>query len=338
MSEYGLKHHIGIRPHVKTHKSKRFAVMQLEAGAMGLTVAKVGEAEVMAEICGDILMAYPPVDAVRCERLAKLAGSITLRVGIDSSLAAKQLSAAAGAAGTTIGILVDYDIGFGRTGVQSVRDAVSLAEKVSKLPGLRLDGIMLYPGHITGSKKKQVKELRDAQGTCDELIRKWRKKGLCSDIVSGGSTPTAYYSDAMPVLTEIRPGTYIFNDMNIVHGKYGDIEDCAARIEATVVSNAVPGQIVVDAGSKTLTMDGCGPSPNSGFGFLVDYPKARIKKLTEEHGQVDVTRCAKPPALGDRVTIIPNHICPCINLHDQVWLKDGDQIEPLKVDARGRVV
>jgi D-serine deaminase-like pyridoxal phosphate-dependent protein len=142
----------------------------------------------------------------------------------------------------------------------------------------------------------------------------------------------------MPALTEIRPGTYIFNDMNTVHGKYCDFEDCAARVQATVVSTAVPGQVVVDSGSKTLTMDGCGPRPNSGHGFVVGYPKAKIRKLTEEHGQIDVSRCADAPTIGERLSIIPNHICPCINLHDQAWLTHGDDFEPLPIDARGRVV
>jgi D-serine deaminase-like pyridoxal phosphate-dependent protein len=201
-----------------------------------------------------------------------------------------------------------------------------------------LDGIMVYPGYITGPKKKQIKELRNVQNQCEELLRKFKKKGLCCDIVSSGSTPTAFQSHAAPAITEIRPGTYIFNDMNIVHGKYCQLADCAARVHATVVSTAVPGQVVIDAGSKTLTMDACGPSPNSGHGFVVEYPKAKIKKLTEEHGQVDISRCAKPPSLGEQISLVPNHICPCINLHDQVWMKESQNLEPLRIDARGCVV
>lgn len=158
-------------------------------------------------------------------------------------------------------------------------------------------------------------------------------------IVSGGSTPTAYFSHQFKNMTEFRPGTYIFHDMNGVHGGFATIEDCAARIVATVVSSAVPGQVVIDAGSKTLTSDRCGPAPESGHGYVVEYPEAKIVKLTEEHGQVDVRSSARTPKVGERVTVIPNHICPCINLQDVVWWKEGDE-KPIAIDvqARGKVI
>jgi D-serine deaminase-like pyridoxal phosphate-dependent protein len=139
-------------------------------------------------------------------------------------------------------------------------------------------------------------------------------------------------------MTEARPGTYVYHDMNGVHGGYATLADCAARIHCTVVSTAVPGQFVIDAGSKTLTQDRCGPAPDSGFGYVVEYPSAKIVKLTEEHGQVDCRACDRAPKVGDRVTVIPNHICPCINLQDRVWWReDGEAPQPIDVDARGRV-
>ena len=141
----------------------------------------------------------------------------------------------------------------------------------------------------------------------------------CALIVSGGSTPTAYQSHLIPQLTEIRPGTYIYNDMNTVRGGFCTLDDCAARIICTVVSNAVPNQIVLDAGTKTLTSDACIPARDSGHGFIVEYPQAKIVALSEEHGQVDVSRCDHQPDLGQRVTVIPNHICPCVNLQNDVW-------------------
>jgi D-serine deaminase-like pyridoxal phosphate-dependent protein len=145
-------------------------------------------------------------------------------------------------------------------------------------------------------------------------------------------------SHLIPQITEIRPGTYVFNDMTTVHGGYCDIHDCAARIISTVVSTAVHGQVVVDAGSKVLTSDHCVPAPESGHGFVVEYPEATVVRLSEEHAQIDVTACASPPQIGERLTIIPNHICPCVNLHDQVWwLEDGDDPQPLPVEARGKV-
>ena len=138
-------------------------------------------------------------------------------------------------------------------------------------------------------------------------------------------------------MTEARPGTYVFHDMTGVHGGYAKLEDCAARVQCTVVSTAVPGHFVIDAGSKTLTSDRCGPAPESGHGYVVEYPQAKIVRLNEEHGVVDASGCESRPKVGERVTVIPNHICPCINLQDQVWWKEGTDATPIPVDARGKV-
>jgi D-serine deaminase-like pyridoxal phosphate-dependent protein len=198
---------------------------------------------------------------------------------------------------------------------------------------------MCYPGQVVQSSEAQADPLAQVAARLEEAIDLWRRAGLPVEIVSGGSTPSAFQSHLVPQYTEIRPGTYIFNDTNTVRGGYCGWEDCAARIVATVVSDAVPNQVVLDAGSKTLTSDLCGWARESGHGFIVEYPDARISKLSEEHGQVDVSRCDRRPALGERVTIVPNHICPCVNLQDVVWwTENGGPLQPLPVDARGRVV
>ena len=156
--------------------------------------------------------------------------------------------------------------------------------------------------------------------------------------MSGGSTPTAFQSHLVPQFTEIRPGTNVFNDMNTVRGGFCSLDDCAASIVCTVMSDAVGGQVVLDGGTKTFTSDRCGPAPDSGHGHIVEYPDAVITKLTEEHGQVDMSRCARRPQVGERVTVIPNHICPCVNLQDTVWWQDADgTCRPMTVDARGRL-
>lgn len=338
MSAYVATHGLKLRPHTKTHKSVKIGAMQMERGAIGLTVAKVGEALVMAEVASDLLMAYPGVDRNRCEQLAQLARSKTVRVAVDSSMAADALADATRSAGSTIGILVDLDVGQHRTGVQTPADALHLAQHVSQQKGLRLDGVLFFPGHIAGAPATQEAALRQLDALLDEILRLWRENGLEAKIVSGGSTPTALRSHFVRHLTEIRPGTYVYNDMNCVHGGCAELSDCAARIISTVVSTAVPGQIVLDAGSKTLTSDRCGPASDSGHGFIVEYPEAKITKLSEEHAQVDVTRCDKRPAIGQRVSVIPNHICPCINLQDRVWWREpGAPPTPLTVDARGKV-
>jgi D-serine deaminase-like pyridoxal phosphate-dependent protein len=338
MADYCAAHQLQLRPHTKTHKSIRLGRMQIESGAMGLTVAKVGEAQVMSQASSDVLMAYPAVDSWRCIALAELAKTKTVRVAIDSAEAAQALSDAAASAGSTIGILIDIDVGMHRTGVQSPGAALELAQIVSNKRGLRLDGLMFYPGHVGGPVEQQPAALKAIDAVLGETKSLWKTKGLECRIISGGSTPTGFQSHAMSHLTEVRPGTYIFNDMNCVAGGFAQIDDCAARIVCTVVSTAVSKQFVIDAGTKTLTSDRCGPAPESGHGRILEYPDAKIVKLTEEHGQVDVSTSPRVPKIGERVTVIPNHICPCVNLQDRVWWRESDgSLEPLNVDARGKL-
>jgi D-serine deaminase-like pyridoxal phosphate-dependent protein len=337
LADYGLKTGIKIRPHTKTHKLRRVARMQLEAGACGLTMAKVSEAEVISDPAQDILVAYPPVGEQRAERLATLGRDRTMRTAIDTLAAIEAISAAASAAGTTIGVLVDLDVGMHRTGVESPAATLPLAQAIDRAPNLRLDGLMIYPGQVSTKAGEQAAELKVIDDLVVETLELWARHGLAAEIISAGSTPTAYQSHLMPHVTEIRPGTYVFNDMNTVRPGYCSIDDCAARVVATVISDAVPGQVVVDAGSKTLARDTSSVA-EGGFGHVVEYRQARITKLSEEHGQVDVRDCDKRPKVGERVTIIPNHICPCVNLQAAVWwMEPGGGLEEIAIDARGKV-
>jgi D-serine deaminase-like pyridoxal phosphate-dependent protein len=339
LAAYADEHELAVRPHAKTHKSRQLAALQMAAGSVGLTVAKVGEAELMSEVADDILLAYPAIDAVRTARVARLAKHATVRVAVDSLDGMKRLGEAANRVSATIGILVDFDVGMGRTGLQTVSETLKLAQLVDSTAGLRLDGLFCYPGHIGGPPESQNALLVAVSDKLDETLNLWANHGLQARIVSGGSSPTAYQSHLVPEYTEIRPGTYLYNDMNMVRGGYCTLEDCAARITCTVVSTAVPGQVVIDAGTKTLTSDPCGPAPESGHGYVVEYPEARIAKLTEEHGQIDIHRCSRAPGLGERITVIPNHICPCVNLQDTVWWRDEEgTLHELAIDARGRLV
>lgn len=338
LAAYGKSHNLDIRPHTKTHKSLKLARMQLQAGAIGLTVAKVGEANIMAEICDDVLVAYPTVDAWRCKQIAQLAQKQKITVALDSDIAVESLSHAAKKYGCTIGVLVDMDVGFHRTGVQTALAAVELAQKIDKAPGLRPDGLFCFPGQVWELPENQGPVLAEISSKLAEALDLFSRHGLPAPMVSGGSTPSAFQSHLVPEFTEIRPGTYIFNDMNTVRGGFCELDDCAATILTTVVSDAVPGQVVVDAGSKTLTSDRCGPEPQSGYGYILEYPEAKITALSEEHGQVEVRTCDHVPTVGERVTIIPNHICPCVNLQDYAWWVETDRPpEPLRIDARGKV-
>lgn len=336
LSDYGRQHGLGIRPHTKTHKSLKLAQIQLDNGACGLTVAKVGEAEVMAELDTELLIAYPVFDTARKLRVADLAKRRAVIVAVDSQLAADELAAAAASAGSTIGILVDQDVGMGRTGVASPQAALELAQRVASQPTLRLEGIMCYPGHIWAAPEEQAIALRKISEQLRETLDLWKRAGLPARIVSGGSTPTAYQSHLVPEFTEIRPGTYIFNDVNELRGGYSTFEQCAARIVVTVISSAVAGQVVIDGGSKTFTSDACVADRESGFGHIVGHPSAKIARLSEEHGQVDVRGDDRPPQLGERLSVIPNHICPCVNLQDFAWwLRADGSLERLSIDTRG---
>jgi D-serine deaminase-like pyridoxal phosphate-dependent protein len=335
LAEYAAAHGIKIRPHTKTHKLRRLAHMQLDAGAVGIAVAKVTEAEAISDPQQDVFVAYPPIGEGRADRLAALAHDRTMRAAVDSLAAIEAMAAAAKAAGTTVGLLVDLDVGLGRTGVPSPAATLPLAQAIDREPNLRLDGLMIYPGQIWSKPNEQAAELKAVDDLVAETLALWEKHGLRAAIVSGGSTPTAYQTHLMPHVTEMRPGTYVFNDMNTVRPGFASIEDCAARVFATVISDAVPGQVVVDAGSKTLARD-ASSVPEGGFGHVVEYQQARIKQLSEEHGQIDVRACDRRPKIGERITIIPNHICPCVNLHAAVWwMEPGQPLEQIVVDARG---
>jgi D-serine deaminase-like pyridoxal phosphate-dependent protein len=337
LTEYAGRVGIGIRPHTKTHKLRHVACMQLDAGAIGLTAAKVSEAAAISDAGEDVLLAYPPIGRHRAEQLAELAESRTVRAAVDSNTAVEMMADAARRRGTTVGLLVDVNVGMDRTGVPTAADALRLAQAIDRAQGVRLDGIMIYPGHIYDPPTEQSAAIGAVTAIVEEALLLWQQSGLEAAIVSGGSTPTAYQSHTMPRLTEIRPGAYVFNDMNTVRCGYCVIENCAARIVATVVSDAIPGQVVIDAGSKSLTRD---PSsdPSMGFGHVVEYPAARIFRLSEEHGQIDVTACDTKPRIGERLTVIPNHVCPCVNLHDTVWwIEENEAPREVRVDARGKV-
>jgi D-serine deaminase-like pyridoxal phosphate-dependent protein len=293
----------------------------------------------MADETDDLLMAYPAFHPARCAALAGLARDRAVRVAVDSPAAADAMAEAARSSGTTIGLLVELDVGHHRNGVQTADEAVALAQHVDRTAGLRLDGLLFYPGHLSHGPPGTIEAgLAAVSNRLAEVLDAWSGHGLEAKIVSGGSTPSGRLSHLIPQLTEFRPGTYVFNDYNCIRQGCAAIDDCAARIVCTVISTAVPGQFVIDAGSKTLTSDRCGPAPESGHGLILEYPQAKIVKLSEEHGHVDAAACDRRPKVGERVTVIPNHICPCINLQDNVWWHEpGSAPEPMSVDARGKV-
>ncbi|MBZ5622611.1 MAG: alanine racemase [Acidobacteriia bacterium] len=339
VAEYTREHGLRLRPHTKTHKSTRIGKRQLDAGAAGLTVAKVSEAEVMlgAEPA-DLLVAYPIIGHTKLERLMEVARRTRVTVALDSSQAARQLSEAARAAQVEIGVLAEVDVGLGRVGVSPGEPLVHLAQTIGKLPHLVFEGITFYPGQVKGLDESGLRAFAQVGELLRSILADFRAAGIEVKIVSGGSTPTLFHSHQLEGLNEIRPGTYVYNDVNTVRSGGCALEDCAASVLTTVVSTARPGQMIVDGGSKTFSSDRLVNSAEVTFGHVVEAPGARFHKMNEEHGYIDIMRAELEFSIGDRVHIIPNHICVAVNLHEQMYGVRGETVEEIwKVEGRGKL-
>jgi D-serine deaminase-like pyridoxal phosphate-dependent protein len=336
---YAREHGLRLRPHTKTHKSVRIGKLQLESGAVGLTVAKVSEAEVMlGSGTPDLLLAFPIIGHIKLDRLTEVARKVRVTVALDSIFAANQLSDAARGAQVEIGVLAEVDVGLGRVGVTPGKALLQLAQCIERLPHLRFEGITFYPGHIKDMDEPGLEALGKVSQLVTSILADLRRAGIEAAIVSGGSTPTLFHSHEIEGLTEIRPGTYVFNDLNTVRSGGCALEDCAASILATVVSTARPGQMIIDGGSKTFSSDRPVNSPDVTFGRVAEAPGARFHKMNEEHGFVDLSHAEREFAVGDRVHVIPNHICVAVNLHEKVYGVRGDAVEQVwTVDGRGKL-
>ncbi|MDP9171329.1 MAG: alanine racemase, partial [Acidobacteriota bacterium] len=314
-ADYCATHNLRLRPHTKTHKSIELARKQLALGAAGLTVAKVSEAEVMlgAET-RDLLVAFPVIGEPKLRRLAAVAAITKVTVALDSLLAAEQLSAVAARSGVRLGVLIEVDVGLGRVGV-APDQVVELTGAVARLPNLDWRGITFYPGHIKDANAESLAALNDTIGG---VRRELVGAGFEPEIVSGGSTPTLWHSHEIEGLNEIRPGTYIFNDLNTVASGACTLEECAASVLVTVVSHTRPERMIVDGGSKTFSSDRLS-SGGAGHGRIVEAPGASFHKMNEEHGFIDLEGAERTFKTGEKVRIIPNHICVAVNLHEYVY-------------------
>jgi D-serine deaminase-like pyridoxal phosphate-dependent protein len=336
VSEYCRAHGLAWRPHAKTHKSPALAAEQVGAGAVGVTVATPREAEVMAQTVDDLLLAYPPIGQAKLRRLMALPRRVRLTVGLDSAEALRGLAAAAREAGRRVGVLVEVDAGMGRVGVQSAADAVALARAAADEEGIDYRGVMIYPGHIRDRVERQDDAIRALSDLIGGVLRALEGTGLAPEVVSGGSTPTFWRSHEIAGLTEVRPGTSIFNDRTTAEIGACGWDENAYSVLATVVSTAVPGQAVVDAGSKALSKEEIRAN-TVGYGALLDRPEIVVKAVSEEHGLLDLSQTDWRPRIGERVRIVPNHVCVSVNLHERLYGVRGDEVvEVWEVAARGR--
>jgi len=338
MAAYCRSHDLNLRPHTKTHKTLEVARMQLERGSMGLAVAKVGEAEVMAQSgTKQMLVAHPIFGQEQLERLCRIARGIDVLIAVDSEETVKAISRAAVQHGCTLGILVEFDAGFRRCGLPPGPDCTRLAYAIEKLPGISMRGLMTYFGNIWGTEEERRVQVVAAASAVEQALEAFQSACIPLEIVSGGSTPAAPFSHQIPGLTEIRPGTYVFNDMNTYYQGACRLVDCAVRVVTTVISTAIEGQAVIDAGSKTLSQDTLGSGPMKGYGYIVEEPSVPLFRLNEEHGYLDVSQ-ARRFQIGEILTIIPNHVCTCVNMHDEVFITRSEQvIGSWKVAARGKI-
>lgn len=336
MAAYARSHGLALRPHTKTHKSPRVGGEQLRRGAVGLTCATLREVETMAEVADDILLAYPPVGSSKLERLMELPAGLDLTVALDSLTVAEQLAAAARERGRTIGVYLELDLGLRRVGLAGIEDVLALAGALAAMPSLEYRGITFYPGHIRGPVGGHAPELDRLRLALHAVIEKLRAAGLEPNVVSGGSTPTVWRTHEIDGVTEIRPGTYVYNDRTTAQIGACGWGDCALTVLATVVSTAVPGQAVIDAGSKALGREP-GQGDGDGFGALLDRPEVTVQRLSEEHGILDLGESAWRPAVGELVRVVPNHVCIAVHLHEVIYGIRGDRIETSwPVVARGR--
>lgn len=325
--DYADRHGVKLRPHIKTHKLPRFARRQIELGAIGITVQKLGEAEVMADAgIDDIFLPYNILGEAKLARLRALAERVTIRVTADNGDTVAGLSRTFADVPRPLDVLVECDTGMGRCGVQSPQEALALARKIDAAPGLTFAGLMTYPA--AGGYAKAAAWLREARDLLTQA-------GLPPRIISNGGTPDLWHAHEAEAATEHRPGTYIYMDRFQVEKGVATLEDCALTVIATVVSRPTADRAIIDAGSKALTSDTLGLT---GFGHVVEYPQAMVTGLSEEHGTLDVSGCAVKPEIGEKIRIIPNHCCVVSNLFDRVTLVEGDEvIETVPVAARGRV-
>jgi len=314
---------IQFRPHIKTHKIPAIARMQLDAGAVGIACQKVSEAEVFVDAgLDDIQLPYNIVGERKTARLAELAKRAKVTVTVDSRPVIDGIATAARKAGATIHMMVELVALNQRTGT-TPENALDLARHILTYDDcLHFAGVMIYPADAAIRPRLQ------------RALVLLKEAGIPVENVSGGGSGAIRESEKIPELTEMRVGTYVFWDWGSVNKGWVTFDDCAMKIRVTVVSANEPTRVILDSGSKTVnaeTVKGC-------YGYLVEYPGARLHKVNEEHGYVDFSDCDTVPQVGDIVHIIPVHTCVVTNLHNRLYGVRGEQIEHIwDVAARGMV-
>ena len=316
------------RPHIKTHKSPKLAKMQIAAGAQGITCQKLGEAEVMVDAgITDIVTATNLLGAARSGRLSALQRRVALKVCADNLFSLNAYSDAAQLAERPLDVMIECDTGQKRAGVETAGQALALAQIIRDDPMLIFAGLLFYP---------TLDSWPQTQAFLDEMTTGLESLGMKHGIISTGGTPNFANIGKLKGATEHRAGTCIFNDRMMIEAGFATLDECALQVFTSVVSRGGEERGILDAGSKTLTSD---TGDLEGFGLILEHPKARIHKFSEEHGFLDLSRCNDKPLVGDIVRVIPNHVCVAVNMVDQlVAVRGGQIVEVIPVAARGKLV
>jgi D-serine deaminase-like pyridoxal phosphate-dependent protein len=342
---------VRLRPHSKTHKSPVVAGWQIDAGAVGICCAKIGEAEVFAGAgFTDIRLPYP-INPVNAPRLISLMDRATISIIVDHPDVLRGWSDAMRRAGRTLDVLIKVDVGFHRCGIDPNGDPLGFIQAAAALPGIRLRGLLSHAGHAYhAASADQLRAIaKEEAETLADLRARAGASGIALDEISVGATPTLRFSAGQKGVTELRPGNYVYFDRTQVALGAASLDDCALTVLATVVSKH-PGRIILDCGSKTLTNDQArGIAAATGYGAVLagdsdalDYAREidealLIERLSEEHATVRVNGTTRLEP-GDRVRVVPNHSCVVSNLVDVIRVVEGDEvIETLPVAARGRI-
>lgn len=323
----------GLRPHAKTHKTPAIAKLQVEAGAVGITCAKLGEAEALCDGgIRSILIANQVVGKEKIRRLVDLARRCDVTVAVDNLDNVRELEAAAVSAGVTVGAIVEVDVGNHRAGARSAEEAVGLAETLAWSSGLRYRGVMGYEGHAVFVK--DLRERQEAAGKAYrillDLVSKLWDRGLTPEIVSTGGTGTFMFAGRTPGITDIQAGSYIFMDRRYA-GVEGMPFEQSLFVLTTVMSRPEPGVYVCDAGTKSMSSE---------FGPVSTLPGSglTVRGMSEEHVTlVSDGEHVRGPALGSKLLLVPSHCCTTVNLHDFIYgFRKGKVEVRWEVSARGK--
>jgi D-serine deaminase-like pyridoxal phosphate-dependent protein len=332
MQAFAAAHDLDVRPHVKTHKCVEVGRLQVAAGAVGITAGNVGEAEVFAAAgFDDIFLAYPVwPSGTKGERIRRLAQTSRLRVGVDNQAAIDALADAMGGEPDRLQVVVEVDCGARRSGAPP--DAVGDLARAARRRGLVPVGVYTYPGHGSAGPGSRRPAAQDQEAALAAAVRSLEGVGLTAEVVSAGSTPTVAFSTGSPI-TEIRPGEYVFCDLNNTRLGACSEDDIALFVAATVVSDWVPDQVILDVGTKAMGREG---NPEIGYGGVAGT-KAVLAKLNEYHGFLAVPAGEPRPGVGAVVPVVPNHVCPVVASFEELVVTDseGTTLQRWPVAARG---